>query len=490
MQYILTPKGSRELDQHCVQELGITGHELMTTASQNASIVLRSRIKSPSSILIACGGGNNGGDGFAMAHMLADVHKVTVVTSADPASMSSEAQEHYATAAKAVSIIGWEDLDSEYDVVVDALLGSGGSSKLRDPIPEYLSKLNALQGFKVAVDIPSGVDGLTGEVHNDAYNADLTITMEGIKTGCLSVRGREVSGDFEVVSIGAPRQITASFAKAVSLEQREVRAWLPQRDRKTSKFDFGRVLVIAGSRSMRGAAALASEAAMRVGGGLCILATTEVHPLTPREVMTEVLPANPDGTISPSSKQILEYQAQRATSIIVGPGIGTHPETLKMLAELLNYLDPALPVVIDADGLRLIPMLNRDMSHVVLTPHEGEYQHLIRSREHLDPHCVPKDAAVDLGCIIHKKGVPSVTTDGRTDVWTLNGNPGMATAGSGDVLSGIIGGLLAQGLSPLRSASLGSFLHASAGDKAAAKTSEEFMLAGDIITELGSVLNG
>ena len=496
MQQILTPKGSRLVDRACIEEHKMTGLELMTTAASNATEAVNDRIPEHSRILISCGSGNNGGDGFAMAHMLSGQHSVVVVTDALIENLSPESLHHYRLSQQTeksknpVTFIQWSELDTNdsFTVVIDAILGAGGSSKLRDYLPERLAILNAFDAHHISIDVPTGVDALTGEVHDSSFKADLTIAMAGIKVGCLSAKGRAFSGEFVVVSIGAPTTVVASHASAVALEDLDVRLWLPPRDRRSSKFDFGRVLVVAGSTRMRGAAALAAESAMRIGSGLCVLATTDVHPLLPREVMTEVLEATPAGTIAASAKSVIEQQLDRATSLVVGPGIGTEDETLQMLADVLNAADPALPVVLDADGLRLLPMLNRDMSHIVLTPHEGEYQHILRLRKHLYSHCLPKELAQDLGCVIHKKGFPSVTTDGITDVWTLCGNAGMSTAGSGDVLSGMIGGLLAQGLSQLRATALAAYIHARAGDEAANELTQEYMLAGDIIRSMPRVL--
>jgi len=491
MLHVLTPQGSKAIDAACIEQ-GISGAELMETAAGNAAEVVRQRVEPGARLLIACGGGNNGGDGFAMAHMMADAYQVTVVTDADPEQMSAEARDHALKARELTRVIDWSELDhgAHFDVVIDALIGVGGSARLRDPLPERLRILNAFNALRVAVDVPTGLDALTGAVHEDAFRANLTITMEGPKTGFYAVKARPVVGEIIVVGIGAPSQITASRAVAQVLEDADIRRLLPPRPLNVNKFDVGRVLVIGGSLGMRGAPSMTSEAVMRSGAGLCILATPSVHPLTPREVMTEVLPMTPEGWMSTDARGQLQAQLDRASVVAVGPGLGTDGTMQRMLADLLNNLDPAVPLVIDADGLRLVPMLQRDMSHVILTPHEGEFRRLVASLPtHADrPMVHPADVATALGCVVHRKGVPSVTTDGHRAVWTVVGNPGMATAGSGDVLTGIIAGLAAQGLVPFRAAALGAYLHARAGDIAAERTSQEFIVAGDVIRALADLL--
>jgi len=491
MLHVLTPQGSKAIDAACIAQ-GISAADLMATAAGNAASVVRQRVASGARILIACGSGNNGGDGFAMAHLLADTFQVTVVSDADPETMSAEARDHARMAREQVRVIDWTELeaDAEFDVVIDALIGVGGSARLRDPLPERLRILNDFNALRIAVDVPTGLDALTGLVHEDAFRAHLTITMEGPKAGFYAVKARRVVGDVEVVGIGAPEVITAGYAAAQVIESSDVRRLLPDRALNVSKFDLGRVLVIGGSRGMRGAPSMTSEAVLRSGAGLCVLATPSVHPLTPREVMTEVLPMTSGGGIDTTARPQLQAQLERATVVAVGPGLGTDGTTHRLLADLLNALDPAIPVVIDADGLRLVPMLQRDLSHVILTPHEGEFRRLVDSLPtHADgPMVHPADVATALGCVVHRKGVPSVTTDGRSAVWTVIGNPGMATAGSGDVLTGIIAGLAAQGLAPYRAAALGAYLHARAGDLAAERTSERYLVATDIIRALADVV--
>ncbi|MGA0046213.1 MAG: NAD(P)H-hydrate dehydratase [Candidatus Kapaibacteriota bacterium] len=490
MQNVLTPQGSRAIDQWCIQN-GTSAAELMAVASASAAAAVRTLVPAGTPIVVACGGGNNGGDGFSMALDLSADYPVTVISDADPATMSPEAAAYARRAYSELSCCPWSDIDhlNPQSAVIDALVGVGGTSMLRDPLPERLRSLHRFSGRHIAVDVPTGVDALTGRVHPEAFRADVTITMEGPKSGFFSAAARAVVGTVVVVGIGAPARVVQSTAIAQIIEDADVPALLPTRDLRANKFTRGCVVVIGGSRSMRGAPSMTAEAAMRVGAGLAILATPSVHPLTPREVMTCVLPSSPEGWMDPSAEPLLLSEVERASAVAIGPGLGKEPAVLAMIARVVNQLDPALPVVVDADGLRMIPQLNRDLTNVVLTPHEGEYQRLLRDLGIADPeHQQPAYLAMQLGCVVHRKGIPSVTTNGQQAVWTVRGNPGMATAGSGDVLTGIIAGLAAQGLSTYRAASLGSFLHAAAGDLAARELSEYGMLAGDVISRVGRIL--
>jgi ADP-dependent NAD(P)H-hydrate dehydratase / NAD(P)H-hydrate epimerase len=488
--HVLTPSSSRTIDRTCIEDLGITGADLMTTAARHAVDVVEGLLLQRSAIVIACGGGNNGGDGFAMSHMLCDDHDVVVVTEADPTTMTEEARSHYERSINSVRHVRFDTLPpallEDADVVIDALIGVGGTASLRDPLPSWLTMLNAASGLHIAVDVPTGLNALTGEVHDRTFRADVTITMEGPKAGFFLGRGPEHVGTIRVVSIGAASDLTSSCAVAHILEESDVELWLRPRDPRSHKYHFGRVVVIAGSVGMRGAASLTAEAVLRSGAGLCVLAAPFIHHLTPREVMTEQLEANASGGISATSRSGLERQLERATVVVVGPGIGTDGETLSLLRDIVNVLDPSIPVVIDADGLRIVPELDRDMSAVVLTPHEGEYRQLVAAVT--SAAASPTELARELGCTIHRKGSPSVTTDGTTNVWSVERNSGLATAGTGDVLTGIVGGLLAQGLSPLRATAVAAFLHARAGKVAARRTSERYMTASDVIVALADVI--
>lgn len=490
MKPVLDPASVRALDAACIAEAGLSAAGLMEQAARSASKIVKTLLRPDrrSRILIACGAGNNGGDGYAMAWMLADIADVTVIAMETSLHTTTETRLNRDKAAACSPIRSMHDVDTiadeRWDVVIDALIGVGGSGNLRDPLRHVVDVLNGIHALKVAVDVPTGLDALTGSYDGTVFHAHHTITMAALKPGLLRGRGRRICGVLHHADIGAPDDLLWRYVRGFVLEGCDIRNLLPRREDETSKFDYGRVLVIAGSTAMSGAGSLCAHAAIASGAGLVELATPSVHPHTPREVITHVMPTTDTGTIAPSAKEALHALAERATVVAIGPGLGTHVDTISMMADLVNGLPAAKPVVIDADGLRIVPLLTRPMGNVILTPHLGEFARLLGEERTSIVDTVMERAeacARERGCIVHVKDVPSITTDGTTVCYTIDGNAGMSTAGSGDVLTGIIAAMCAQHVRPYMAASLGAFLHATAGDILAASQPMETMMAGDLI---------
>jgi NAD(P)H-hydrate epimerase len=501
MRPVITSQQSRAIDEECISKLGIASYDLMETASTNAVACLHGILGDHHGlrIVVGCGTGNNGGDGFAMARLLSARHRVTVLHATPVDKMSAETRRNYELARACTRLAPWEDgaawLQETYDVVIDALIGVGGRGELHDAMRTFCTALDGLTtGMKIAIDVPTGLDANTGgvgPVGRTVFHADHTITMVAPKPGFYRNDGPSCTGTVRTVPIGAPDDVVARHTNTFILEPSDIRSWLPERRRQTSKFDYGRVLVVGGSRDMRGAPALTAHAALVAGAGLLDCASPALHPLLPREVMTCELPATAGGTMAAAALDVLQRKADRATVVAIGPGLGDDAETLDTVMAFLDGLDPAIPVVIDADALRVVPLLRRDLRNVVCTPHLGEFARMLGvERVTLADTAVERSRseAARLGCVLHVKDVPSVTTDGTTSYLTVNGNAGMATAGSGDVLTGIMAGLLAQGLEPLRAAALGAYLHASAGDRYAAARPMETLVASDLLDMLDQVL--
>ncbi len=444
----------------------------METASGNAAQAC-AWIPDGATVLVVCGNGNNGGDGYVLARLLHRRCAVTIAAVPDVARMSTATHANFLAATSlGIPVIqpGGHTLPTP-DVVIDAIIGVGGGSDLRDPVPEWTRWVNSLTTTVVAIDVPTGLDSLTGEAHPDAIRATRTITMVGYKPGMLMPNGRRLCGEITVVGIGAPGELVSLHASAWAIEASDVRGWLPPRDPGVHKYRLGHVVVIAGSAGMRGAAALASEAALRIGAGVCTLVTDHVHPLLPREVMTAPLS---------HAHQV----AERASVLIMGPGFGADPSRLQILVDVLQHF-PDTPTVLDADGLRILHRLQSPLPKLVITPHPGEFQRVVEQM------ALPVDAATvarSLGCVVHLKSVPPVTTDGETTWLCTSGNAALATAGTGDVLSGMIGGLLAQGIQPAKAAALGAYIHGRCADEFVRKHAQETLLAGDLIRELSTVL--
>lgn len=493
---LLLPNDVRQLDLACHNVLGIPPIDLMEQAARSATTCLRKepvlRGITAQRFLIACGGGNNGGDGLCMARMiLEDDPSVSVVVACDTPreAMTEQARVNYDRLPSAVTVVRFSDIDpsSSYDLILDAVIGVGGGADLRQPIPSICTLLNSLKGMKIAIDVPTGLDAASGFAHPDVFLADVTITMETEKPGFFRNEGPLSTGSVVVAPIGIPDGTSTSFASTFRYERGDIETMLPKRSRASSKFDNGRVLVIGGTRSMRGAPSLAAHAAISIGAGLVELAAPYIHPLTPREVMTHEVPSHADGTIHVDAEKELRELLQRATVCSVGPGLGTNEATILMLARCIDEVAGTKTVVIDADGLRLFSQMKYRGPNVILTPHRGEFARLLGIERGEIPDDLVSVAVAftkENACVLHVKDVPSITTNGARHVLTVNGNPAMATAGSGDVLTGIIAGCAAQGLPPFEAASLGAFIHACAGDAAEAASRHQRMVAGDIIRYL------
>ncbi len=493
---LLLPDDVRRLDRACNEVLGISPLNLMEHASRSATTVLHHILEErdlrAKSFLIACGKGNNGGDGLCIARMIStddpNVH-VTVVCDLSPVGLTEQSRVNLDRLPPTVEIISFSEVHqrNSFDVIIDALIGIGGGADLREPISSYCNVLNGLVGLKVAIDVPTGLDADTGSAHPSAFVADVTITIEAEKPGFFRRQGPNVTGRVLIAPMGLPENYAFGFTSVYRYNDEDETSLFPRRERSSSKFDNGRVLVIGGTRSMRGAPSLTAHAAISIGAGLVELAAPFIHPLTPREVMTYELPSNADGTISMGAESTLRTLLLRSTVCAIGPGLGNNPNTLQMLARLIDEVAGHKPVVIDADGLRLFEVMTYRGPNVVLTPHRGEFARLLSTERNDLPENllnIAADYARNNSCILHVKDVPSVTTNGDINILTVNGSPAMATAGSGDVLTGIIAGCAAQGLSTFQAASLGAYLHAKAGSAAEVASIHKRIVAGDIIRYL------
>lgn len=275
-----------------------------------------------------------------------------------------------------------------------------------------------------------------------------------------------------------------------SISQDEIAELIPRRALRTSKFDYGRVAVIGGTRSMRGAPSLTAHAALALGAGIVDLITPSTHPLTPREIIAHEMPAHDDGTIHADAAPQIQDLLCRATVVALGPGLGSNTATIAMISRCIAELTPEIPVIIDADGLRCLPIEGSRREYVI-TPHIGEFSRLLGvARQDLE-HCYAERAqsyAQEHRMVVHVKHVPSVTTDGSTITYLHGGTPAMSTAGAGDVLTGIIAALVAQHVRPLHAARIGAWLHARAGENLVQVTGHRSLMAHELIESARQVL--
>lgn len=480
----------RELDRTAIEQYRIPGIELMTRAGAAAYGWLRERWPETTGLSVLVGGGNNGGDGYVVARLaLQDGLAVRVLQLSDPARLSGDASlAHDAFLAAGGTCEPFRELPRRPGVIVDALLGTGLERPVSGDWARAIAQINGVRVPVLAIDIPSGLHADTGAVLGVAVRADATISFIGLKRGLFTGAGPDHRGRLRFSALGVPAAVySTQILSARRIDWAQRASTLAPRPRGAHKGDFGHVLVVGGAPGMSGAARLAGEAALRAGAGLVSIATHPVHAaflnLDRPELMVHPL----------EDPQALVPLCERADALAVGPGLG-RGDWGRALWQALKAID--LPMVVDADALNLTaespPDGWNDLPRV-LTPHPGEAARLL-GIDALDIEADRFEAAAQLadalGASIVLKGAGTVILgrSHRPPAVCSDGNPGMATAGSGDVLSGVIAAFLAQGLESEEAAEIGVCLHAAAGDRAALD-GEKGMLAGDILAALRPVAN-
>ena len=505
---ILTPDEMYRCDSAAIAA-GTPSRTLMTRASAACADGIADLLLSGQTcpyVLVLCGTGNNGGDGICCARLLrergipADICMASVP---EPAAMSAECAYQYEMAQAAgvpvlVGAVGWRE---DYTCIVDALFGIGLS---REPGGAYAALIDAAnryaeeQGIPVAaIDIPSGVNALTGEVYGHAVRADLTFAISHSKRGHLLYPGASYCGRIVTLDIGisdAPLA-AAEGIPLYALEDGDTAALLPARMPDSNKGTYGRVLVIAGSKNMCGAAYLSAKAAYRTGAGLVEVFTCEENRIPMQTLLAEAVLTTyqtPEAAVGDA----LSAALRRADAVVLGPGLGQSETALALTRQVLALSEK--PTVIDADALNLmaahglLPLLRaRAEIPWILTPHPGELSRLtgmtVSALKEDFIGCAVSFAAAH-GVILNAKDSRSVITDGRCAYLNTSGCSAMAKGGSGDVLTGIIAALAAQGCDPLCAAALGAFLHGRAGEAAAEKYGTRGMLAGECADALCEVI--
>lgn len=501
MQPVVMPSHMARLDRYAIDTLAIPGVILMENAGRHiAAKVVRMLEDIPSPLVhIYCGAGNNGGDGYVVArHLLNQGYNAVTYVLAPREKIKGDAL---------INLVILENMAGEVhfitgvpqvprpDVIVDAILGTGVSGGLNGLYAEVVDLINRQQVPVLAVDIPSGVDGGSGAVAGPAVHAKVTCTMAYLKTGLLLPPGRELCGGVEIADISLPSQALAAHpAETWQVQEKDICDRLPKRARDIHKNRVGTVAVWAGSMGFCGAATLTANACLCSGAGLSYLAVPKSLNTIFASKLTEVVlwPCEDDGAGYLSKRNLDELlpRFESQNSVAIGPGLGQAEPARELLLELLSRLKK--PLVLDADGLNMVgrdlPVIRNYQADMVLTPHPGELARLIGvSTQEIasDRIGVARQTALDLGKVLVLKGSPTVVADGRGHVY-LNptGNAGMATAGSGDVLTGAIAALLAQGLTALDAALVGVYLHGLAGDRAKGDKGELGMIARDILASL------
>lgn len=505
---IVTADEMKALDRAAIEDYGISGLVLMENAGRQVVDLIR-RVTGGvrgKVVTIFIGKGNNGGDGLVIArHLLNMGAEVKVLSIVNLSEISGDA---------AVNLEIWRKMDQKVysvhqgdgtnivklalmntDLIVDAIYGNGFHGKVSEKVGRVIEVLNNSGKPIVAVDVPSGLEAGTGRVNGPCIRAHYTVTFGLPKLGLFLEPGADHAGEITVADISLPGVLVEKVAPQRHLITAEcVKEWLPPRPAPSHKGNFGRVLVIAGSRGMTGAAGLAGEAALRSGAGLVTVAVPEtLHDIMEAkltEVMTVPLPDTGSGSLSREACQRILPLAENMDVLAIGPGLSQAPEVTALVKELITSIK--IPFVLDADALNAIAgevgILRKLQAPAVITPHPGEMARLMGS--------VPKDIQEDrLGNAVKAAAAWNVVTllkgsrtvvaspDGTVYI-NSTGNPGMATGGSGDVLTGIIASLIAQGLKPARAAAAGAYLHGLAGDLAAREKGMMGLIASDIISAL------
>ena len=486
MRKLLTPRQMRDMEREYMDQTRTPSAQLMERAARTLCDAIADLYGADRTVYFACGPGGNGGDGYACARMYAREGGIAVAIEAAPAAtpdarlMRERAQE-----AGVVVTADWRGLP-EPDIWVDALFGTGLSRAPEGEAAELIERMNSDSSDVIAVDIPSGLNGRDGRAFAACVCADITITFQRAKTGHYLGDGMDMCGDILVRDIGIPDAFLPEDA-ALHVNYSDVKP--RRRRRNTHKGDYGRVMIIAGSRGMAGAAAICALAAMRSGAGLTTVACPEgilniIQTLAPCATCLPLEEEN--GCISDGAAQKLGRALEGADSVVIGCGIGRGCGREIIRAAL----ECGKPAVVDADALNIIStdegLKALLCERHVITPHPGEARRLL-GRDMGDPMDDARDLQAMGPCVI-LKGASSVICTGKGVYISSSGCPGMAKGGSGDALAGMLGAIMAQGVAPERAAYVASELHGLAGEAAQEEFGERGMLATDLVEMISEVL--
>lgn len=488
----------RAVDRWAIEDRGIPSLDLMERAGEGVAREVELLVPD-GQVVVVCGKGNNGGDGLVVARLLRGAgRELTVVCLAGAKDLSPDARANFERLPGEPPLVFGEsaagDAVEQAVVIVDALLGTGFEGVPRGAVADAIEAVRAASGRVVSVDIPSGVDASDGKVLGVAIEADKTVTFHSGKPGLWIQPGKGRAGEQITIDIGIPRGAPASTD--IGLIEPGVLDALAHRTAASNKFVSGHVVVVGGSRGLIGAPAMAALAAMRAGAGYVTACVPEsqqqILDMQLMEVMTRGLPEE-QGALTPEGASVVMEQLARAGALALGPGLGRAAHSMSLARELARQAPTAM--VLDADGLnahagKLAELAQRE-APTVLTPHAGELARLLEidsEQVHSERLRHARTAARQAAAIVVLKGDDTLVVDplGRVAV-SRGGSPALATAGTGDVLTGTIAALLAQGLDAFTAASAGVYLHARAGRLAARRQgASEGVIAGDVIAALPS----
>lgn len=505
---LVTAAQMQTLDRRTITEAHVPSSVLMERAGEGVVTHLGKQYGPVrgKTVTVFCGKGNNGGDGLVVARLLhrrhARVHVFMLTPLAELSRDAAVMYRRFVRTAGRSAVKSFHSADqargllASSDLVIDALLGTGLSSGVTEHYRDAIDLINEAQQPVIAVDIPSGIHADTGAVMGRAVRASMTVTFGLPKLGLVMGSGIDHAGTVQIVDIGIPpAYIEAIDSKVVFLTRKAVMAGLPRRKPSAHKGTFGHAGIIAGSVGKTGAAALAAQAALRVGAGLVTVATpssvNDVLEAKLLEAMTLPLPETKARTLARSGLDRVVAFMQARTAVAIGPGLSTHPETVELVQSLMKHLDR--PTVLDADALNALTgrtaLLAECKIPPILTPHPGE---MARLEVDATTQTVSADRIGTAQRFSRERGVFVVLKGARTVIARPDGlvavcptgNPGMATAGTGDVLTGMVVGLLAQGLSSWDAACTATYVHGYAGDLASQGLGQAGMVARDLVAQI------
>ena len=491
MIYLPTGEQMRRADLYTIEEIGVPSMVLMERAALEVVRCMEEEQLDFRRVLVICGSGNNGGDGYAIARLLhLKGHDVTIFFAGNSQKRSEENAQQAKIAAHyeipVITNLGTE----EYSVIIDALFGTGLKREVTGHYREILCSVNQMAGKKVAVDLPSGIHDTTGARMGIAFCADLTVAIAFPKRGLFLQEGNVCAGKILTGDIGISSETFSEGTVTFGYEKQDLFLGFPKRKKNSHKGSYGKVLMIAGSKGMSGAAYLSAKAAYAVGAGLVQIYTHEEN----RVILQQLLPEAIITTYDTFDSEQLEKLIQWADLIGIGCGLGKSDTAERVMQYTLKRA--LVPCVVDADGINILSKhmewIEETNALIVLTPHMKEMSRMLQCsvRELIEQRMEKLHAFVErykVVCVL-KDARTLVAKEHRNTYLNLSGNAAMAKAGSGDVLAGVIVGILAQQCEPYTSACLGVFLHGLAGDMARDKKGAYSVLASDLVAEISSVL--
>ncbi|HPC36310.1 MAG TPA: NAD(P)H-hydrate dehydratase [Candidatus Marinimicrobia bacterium] len=509
-EFILSNAEAAAVDRYAIEELQIPGTELMFKAGNFVALKAKKSIQDiPNSrIDIFCGTGNNGGDGFVAAHLLSEWGANCIIwLIGDPQNIKGDARHFYQKCEGSQQNIRFikttADLRTycdlqESDLIIDAMLGTGFHGEVHGVIADAIRLINDTNLPVIAVDIPSGVNGDTGEVQGEAVRAKYTVTMGFLKRGLLFYPGKRFAGEIAVVDLGYPRKaFNILKEKTFLIGKQDIKKVIPPIAEDTYKHRQGKVLIIAGSPGMTGAATLCALGAMRSGAGLVVNAVPRsLNPIMEvklTEALTAPVPESSQQTFCPESLPAIQSRIEWSDVVVFGPGVSSNVEVQEFGRQLLKNCPK--PLIIDADGLRIFHNnleLIGTIEDLTITPHRGEFAMMTGitvAEVNKNVIEVARDFVRKYPCTLVLKGAPSLVVSPKGVVAVNStGNPALATGGTGDVLTGIIAAFRAQGLNSFDAAMAGVSIHGLAGDWGRKKLGVRAFIASDLLDYLPMIL--